>query len=442
MRHAKESDEPTGVLRRRTVLVLVLLLAVLAPRLAVLHLTQEEIWGRGDLNWDQMARNLLAGDGLLIAGVGPMRVPMYAHKTPAYALLLAGVYGTVGRTPSAVGALQILIALFATWATYRAGTRLTGSRGAGYLAALLTAVYPPFVVQDVQIMETALYRGLVALLTAQLILLARRPGTERAVWAGAVAGLAVLTRTTILFFLPLAGAWLIFTWSATWRRRALLALAGSMAFLAVLSPWLVRNAALFGRLHLVTGGGRSFWIGSSESFVRMFPVRSVDDAERAEWFGLPEAERRRLASLDEISLDRALYTRARRDLRRHPSRIGRLAVVKTIAAFSPRHNPREAKDPLDRQLRSLKDASYSLSYGPLLVAGTVGLLLLLGRRPRPALLLLLHLLAFEVFTLLFWAHSRHRFFLDAFLACTTAYLLLRLHRRISTRRGPLTAPPT
>jgi hypothetical protein len=403
-----------------------LLLAVVVPRVAAGALSADDYFDRGDRNWDAMARGLLEGEGLRIPHVGAMATTQYAHKTPVFAFVLAGIYGTLGRHAFPVIAVQVVFALAATWCVFLLAARLTGNRKAAWIAAFATALYPPLVVHDVQVMETTLYRGLVALLTLLVYEAGREPRTRTLLLTGLVAGVTVLTRTTIVFFLPLAAIWLLVMFG---RRtpRLLPAVGGALViFLAVLAPWFARNYGLFHRLHLVTGGGRSYWIGTGEPFLRGFPETSVDIAERQLWRRLPRDERERLRAMNEVELDDALRALAREDLDGHPGRMRTLVVTKAGAAFSPVMNPRDERDDLDRRWGRWKRLVYSLSYGPLLLLGLLGMVKLLVRRFPAATLLLLQYVAFLAFSVLFWAHSRHRYFLDELLAVAAASLFVSL----------------
>ena len=411
----------------------VLLLAVVVPRIIAAWVSDDFYFTRGDLNWDTMAVRLLDGEGLVIPRAGAMRVTMYAHRPPVFALILAGIYSTAGRAVVPVVAVQILFSILATFLLYRLAVRSTGSRLAAWLAALVSALYPVLVMQDVQIMETALFRGLVCLVTLQLLDLGRRPSIRGAAVLGLTAGLTVLTRTTLLPFLLLSAFWLLFMWGRRIPRLVPVAITGALLFLAALSPWLVRNAMLFGELHLITGSGRSIWIGSCEEVFEYYPKASIDVAEWRAWKAIPKEEQARLVSLSELDFDRAMKDRAVADLKLHPERIRPLALLKTGAAFSPFLNPTTTLDEMDHRFGKVKEILYSSTYGPLLLLGIPGLLLLLVRRRSAALLLLLHYAAFEVVTVIYWAHSRHRYYLDPFLAIAACALIVHTIRWFRAR---------
>jgi len=121
------------------------------------------------------------------------------------------------------------------------------------LAALLVASVPRFTHEAASVhnetLAAALSHGALALL------LARRPGTPgaaRAVLLGVVIGLALLTKLTALFLLPLAAFALLLPALGARRlpaARELLAVAAVFAVAAAVSGWwFVRNSRLYGDL--------------------------------------------------------------------------------------------------------------------------------------------------------------------------------------------------
>jgi 4-amino-4-deoxy-L-arabinose transferase-like glycosyltransferase len=109
--------------------------------------------------------------------------------------------------------------------------------------------------------------------------------------AGLLAGVAVLVRPAMLFFLLLAGLWLIA------RRRWALLAALALASLAVVGPWTARNYREHGRLVLVASeGGLTFWTGNhplsrAEGDLAANPaIKRESQRLRAEHPGLTEEE--------------------------------------------------------------------------------------------------------------------------------------------------------
>src|SRR5690606_32165324 len=83
--------------------------------------------------------------------------------------------------------------------------------------------------------------------------------------AGALAGLAALTRSILyLFPLPL-GVLVLAVWPGGLRRKLLAVLALIVPFAAVLAPWAARNTRLHETFVVVdTMGGRNFMMGNYE----------------------------------------------------------------------------------------------------------------------------------------------------------------------------------
>ncbi len=260
-----------------------------------------------------LARSLTEGRGFAYdpsehTGTGQQfgRAPGY----PAFLALIGGGRGRVDSSPDGVKIAQAVVGAATVWLIGLIALGAAGPR-AGIAAAAIAAVYPPLVWIPAYVFSETLYSA-VALLTAhtlqravaarsvpergehrfggrELISLvasafrrkdapaARLPpegeghatifprlfraptrkATTLAMAAGALAGLAILIRPAMLFFLPLAVIWLMS------RRQALLALALAAATVAVLAPWTARNARVHGRFVLVASeGGVTFWTGN------------------------------------------------------------------------------------------------------------------------------------------------------------------------------------
>jgi hypothetical protein len=118
------------------------------------------------------------------------------------------------------------------------------------------------------------------------------------VLAGLAAGLAVLTRSLLLSFLPVVLVWLWWAlsrpagrWAGhTWRTRARAAIFHSALFLsatcAVILPWTIRNYLTYHRFLLVdTTGGYNLWlyndrIGKEEIERQLTQIRNPVDREQ------------------------------------------------------------------------------------------------------------------------------------------------------------------
>ena len=224
---------------KRTILVGVLILALLLRLTAAVILPIDYRLRKDALLYVSVAEHLL-DDGVYGEELG---VP-FALVPPAYPLFLAGIFALAGRSLMAVRLAQVAVGVLAVWLTYLAG-KYTFSDRVGLGAALIYAIYPPFVVYVAPYLTEALYIPLFALYLAFLVQSIREPSVKYTALAGVGFGLAMLTKETLIAF-PLALP-LIFWWARFSLRQAIrYVLIFVVVTLVVLSPWLVRNYATFG----------------------------------------------------------------------------------------------------------------------------------------------------------------------------------------------------
>lgn len=276
--HAQGSD---GVSRNRVALCLFLL--ALIPRLLYLASIPEKailesVDARG---YDLLARNLRAGHGFSLHNAPPY--PPDGLRTPLYPAFVGAVYTLAGERPLAVAALQATLdSLTALLVGALAGALLGRRAGIAaavwyaltplqwrYAAALLTEIPLAFLVTSALWLLVRLADRATAILPDgshghELSVLRSGAGSIRlnpssgrsagggrihrvALACGAVAGLAALCKPNLggLALILALAAW----WALRWERRQALRGAGAVLLGAalVVTPWLFRNWAVFGR---------------------------------------------------------------------------------------------------------------------------------------------------------------------------------------------------
>lgn len=139
---------------------------------------------------------------LMLAGTFPD-----ALRGPGYPALLAFTYGVFGPSFWHARVANALVggglALVTGWLALRAGA---GSRA--WQASAIVALYPALVLSSVYLMPEGLY----TLLAMLALLLVRHRAPALAVVAGAIAGLAILTRSVGLALVASAAAVAAWTW--------------------------------------------------------------------------------------------------------------------------------------------------------------------------------------------------------------------------------------
>jgi Dolichyl-phosphate-mannose-protein mannosyltransferase len=180
------------------------------------YVSQAYLWAEGHLRVEQPlaarlpwpnADGALAPLGYHAAPRGHAIVPTYAPGLPilmAMALRVAGACGPFLIVPIAAAVL--------VWSTYLTGRRI-GARGAGAIAAILTAASPIVLFQSMWPMSD------VPVAACWILAVALVLGGSRASAAGAgvVAGLALLIRPNLLPVPAAMGAWLL--WRTVRDRR-------------------------------------------------------------------------------------------------------------------------------------------------------------------------------------------------------------------------------
>jgi arylsulfatase len=253
--------------------ILPVLTVALAVRLLTLWAAAEATPLLDERTYALRAEALLDGRGFLGSyqswvhhddGRRPAELPQYpgAWQPPGQTAFMAAVLAVSGRSWLAVKLAQVLLGTLSVALVYALGRIWIDDRS-GRTAAWIAALYPNLVAFTHYLFSETLFIFL--LLLAVWLLEARRelPGWGRTLAGGLVFGLGLLTRATLLWFLPLWMAWFAWARRPHWREAgARAALAGLVALLVIV-PWSVRNTRLHdGFVLLETNGSYNLWRGN------------------------------------------------------------------------------------------------------------------------------------------------------------------------------------
>ena len=246
----------------------------MALRIAIrLVVGTQGYWIEGYGQYASLAQSICAGDGYSFPGGPPtaFRVPLYSY------FVAATTCGTGSAWPLilAQGLVSSGTAVFAGLIA----RRMAGN-AAGLVAAAIYALWPYAAWHDLSLQESGLQAFLAALVTWQLIVLRDKGGAMRALGAGIVLGLLLLTRATMLPFalLALAIAALPHQGPNRTRSRLVPAIIAGAAMLAALSPWLAHSHRVTGAYGLGTEGGASLYAGNHPLTFSVYPVGTIDES--------------------------------------------------------------------------------------------------------------------------------------------------------------------
>ena len=373
-----------------------------------LYFGEEYFWRNSYSLFYQIAGRLAAGHGLSYEWMGIK----YAHRPPLYPALLAATT-IFGKSYIAIVIVQSLIGAGTVLCAYFIGKELF-NKTVGRLAAIGVAFYPYFVMHDTALQETGVFTFLTAL--SVLLLLKSRQSNAIAVAAGLALGLAILTRATLIGFVPFALLWALLLSDRVRGQAVKRTAAVSIGLLLVISPWLVRNYVRLGTPTISTLSGLTLWAGNNPHTFSNYPNQSIDRSVNTAWSGLTPDEAAYIRSTDEVRQNGWFISKALEYIQQHPKETVIRAVRKVAAGFSWTLNPRRER---------LVQVVYFLSYVPVLLMGIVGAWLA-RRRWREYGLIAGLFLSFIVVTAIFFAHTSHRVFLDVYLIIFAAYAFHRI----------------
>jgi 4-amino-4-deoxy-L-arabinose transferase-like glycosyltransferase len=399
------------VTRHRSVTLALICLLAIALRVAYrAYAGSADFWQNGYTLYYEIARNIVAGKGLWIDGGGwAMRPPIYPCFL-ALAALAGGHYMLIVIPQAVLGAGT-------AFCTFLTGNELFGQR-TGMIAALLTALYPYYVVHDTALQETGMVTFSAAL--AVYLLLRARNSQSFASWlaAGIVLGLSVLIRTTMLPFAVASVAWIAVLVEGAGGRKLLRASVVSLALLVAVGAWIERNYLVVGRPVLTSEAGYQFWMAHNPQTFSRYPVESIDRSDDVALAALTPSERQEIEALSrsEFAQSDWFLHRGLAYVEENPSAALTGAVRKVATGFSWVFSPR--REPLVQM-------TYFLSYAPISILGVLGMVL--ARRAwRVHSLIYLQFLAFIAVSAIFWAHTGHRAYLDVYLIVFSVFAAERL----------------
>jgi len=217
-----------------------------------------------------------------------------AYCEPMYPFVLAAV-----QNQTAMVLLQLVLAAFTVWLTGRLAESATGVPAAGPVAALLMAIHPGFIRYS-SVLHPLTFDTLFFVAAALALI------TRRWLAAGALIGLGVLTRPTILLL-------------TLFQRR----IAAVLITIAIVAPWTIRNAVVLHDFVLTrSGAGFVFWLGNNPNATGS----AVDVHGRPLLNVAPPEFQARVRAADELGRDRIFREAAWSYIAANPlAAIGRVA---------------------------------------------------------------------------------------------------------------------
>ena len=214
-----------------------------------------------------MATNVSEGNGYTLVNLGTLELVPGADHPPGYITFLAGL-NTVGLWTlnqhrlalAAVGSVSVALMGLLGW---RLGGRYP--RATGVVAASLAAVYPGYWMADTLYMSESFFIPFIVLTLLCSYRFWRAPGWGNAVWLGAAAGGAWLTRgeaALVLGFIVIG--FVLFMRSVTFWRRFAMGVAACAVCVAMMTPWIAYNLSRFPEPIFIAATGPALALNSCD----------------------------------------------------------------------------------------------------------------------------------------------------------------------------------
>jgi 4-amino-4-deoxy-L-arabinose transferase-like glycosyltransferase len=195
--------------------------------------------------YDLIAANLVEGHGYRF-------FPETAEttiRTPGFVLVLAGLFWAFGQSLAAVKAFHLVLSSVTAYLVYRLGLRITNNAPISAVASLLYFLFPGTIISDSRGgIETLLTFTIAIFMLLMYRALERKNIVDYAI-AGTSFGAMMLVKSSpglfpaFLFIYLLAIQPSLQTLKSEFTSFTVFALAAAL----VMSPWIIRNAALTGR---------------------------------------------------------------------------------------------------------------------------------------------------------------------------------------------------
>jgi 4-amino-4-deoxy-L-arabinose transferase-like glycosyltransferase len=207
--------------------------------------------------------------------------------------------------------------------------RAVASSKIGLWAAGIICFYPSLLVSNNLLLTETLFTFLLASACCLIVVARQRQSLLAIVFAGAVLGLAALTRSVVWLAPPFLAIFVAMTWPGGWAKRSLAAATFIVTFALTIAPWAVRNSQLqktFVAIDVM--GGRNFMMGN----YRHTPLYRSWDAISLEgekswahevFTNYPQEQRTTQGQVDKLALRQGLAF-----VKENPSLTAQRSVVK------------------------------------------------------------------------------------------------------------------
>lgn len=292
-------------------------LLALAIRVLVILLFSPEFW-----EYESIASNLLSGKGFSFYHMG---IIYRSYCEPFFPFFSACVYFLTHHNVFILELAQAFFSSLICVVVYFIGLRLYGQR-VGFLAALLAAFHPGLIIYAVKLHPLTFDALFISFSLLAMIIAAAKLNLRNATLAGLAGGICVMSRPTILLFLPLAMIFILIQNKLGFKKGAGYFFAFAAFCGIIILPWVLRNYAVQGQFMLTRSNTPYvFWLGNNPNFSgSAFTKDGKGVFELA-----PSALMAKLATLDEVGQNKEFLNAALTHVKQYPLGF----IIRTVKKF-------------------------------------------------------------------------------------------------------------
>lgn len=377
----------------------------LAIRIFIIILIPPEFW-----EYEQIANNILSGKGFTYLHMGTI---YRSYCEPLYPFFNAIIYFLTHHNVMMLEFAQAIFSSAIAVVIYFCAKNFYG-RSVACLASALVALHPGLIIYTTKLHPLTLDALFFSLVLLATIKLSSKISRGNIIIMALISGLCVLSRPTILIFLPLALIYIFKIKKIPFTKSIYYAIIFSIFAAIIFLPWSLRNYFIHKQFMLTRSNAPFvFWLGNNPNF-----SGSALDIKGEPVFALaPAAFKEKIYGLNEAAQNKEFLTVAVKYIHEHPLRfIGR--TIKKFYYFwwfSP-------------QAGLLYDKIWFILYKILYIfivsAGLIGIYStyqegLFRAKPDIALILLI-LLTISFTQSLFYIEGRHRWAVEPIFLIFTA----------------------
>lgn len=380
---------------------LYIFLFALAIRVAFVILFPLQLW-----EYETIANNILAGQGFIFPHFGGVIYRSYCE--PLYPFVCAAVYFLTHHSIFALGLVQAVFSSAIAVSVYFLARSLYGQKIA-LLAGTLTALHPGLIIYTTRQHPLTFDALLISLTLLAIVKIYNKLNWHSLIIGGLVSGLCILTRPTILVFLPLALIYILISKKKSWGKSIIYGVVFFAVTGSVFLSWTLRNYFVHGTFMLTRSNGPYvFWLGNNPNF----SGSAMDKDGQSLFKSAPKDFQKKIEGLDEIGQNNEFLKAASAHIKKYPFGFIERTVKKFYYFwwFNPQAGMLYPKSWL---------YLYKLFYIFVLSGALVGIFIAfregLFKYKGEAVLMIFVLLSISLLQSLFYIETRHRWAVEPIL---------------------------